>query len=310
MTVRKFKNLACLAKIEATYGIDSVPTAAANAIQLSDVTFTPVAGEEVKRDILRPYLGNQGTLFVADYTELKCKVEIAGSGAPGTAPGFGPLLRACSIAEVITATTSAAYNPISSGQEAVSIYFVRDGVKHVMLGARGTATLSLAPKEIPQFEFTLRGLCGPITDAAMPAAVYTGYQTPLVVSVANTPTWTLHDYATIAESLSIDLANTVEPRILVNKESIEVTDRQATGTMVVQATSLAEKDWFSIYRAHTRGTLSIVHGKTAGNIVEISAPQVQIGRPTEGQTQGILNYSLPLLLCTGGGNDELTLTFR
>ncbi|HQS08719.1 MAG: hypothetical protein B7Y12_02180 [Rhizobiales bacterium 24-66-13] len=310
MAKRFWRKLAATAKIETTYGTDAVPTGAANAIQLNDVSLTPLAGEEKTRDLLTAYYGHQGVLLVGDYVELQGFVELAGSGTAGTAPAYGPLLRACGLAETTVATTSVTYAPASAGQEALTLYLNLDGVNHVMLGARGTFTLALAPKEIPRLVFTFRGLLGPITALALPTAVLTAFKKPVPVSKANTALWTLHGFAAIAESFSFDLGAQVEARHLVGDESIQITGRQATGTMVVEADTLAAKDWISIARAHTTGALAIRHGLTAGNIIEINAPAVQIGRPTYGNTQGITNYSLPLMFTPVTGDDEFAIVAK
>jgi hypothetical protein len=42
-------------------------------------------------------------------------VDLVGSGTAGTAPAWGPLIQACAFAEVIVASTSVTYNPVSSG---------------------------------------------------------------------------------------------------------------------------------------------------------------------------------------------------
>lgn len=104
--------------------------------------------------------------------------------------------------------------------------------------------------------------------------------------------------------------NTVTPRFLIGSESVIISDRRTTGTAVVEAASLATADWFARAIARTRGSLSLIHGKTAGNIVEISAPAIEIGKVTQGQTDGILNYSLPLSLCPVTGMDELRIIAR
>ncbi|MQT13641.1 phage tail tube protein [Segnochrobactrum spirostomi] len=307
---RRWKKMAILAKVETTVGTDAVPTGAANAIQALDVTLTPLAGDEIQRDYMVPYLGNQGALLVGNYNELQFSVELSGSGTLGTPPALAPLLKACAFAEVITAGASVAYNPISSGFQAVSIYANLDGVNHVLLGARGTCTLNLAPKQIPRLQFNFKGLLGPIADVALPSVTLTSWLPAVPVSKANTPVWTLHGHSAIAESLSIDVGNTVTVRSLVNYEGIEITDRSATGSMVIEAVAIGTKDWFSLARAGTTGALAITHGMVAGNIVDIAAPAVQIGRPTYGQTDAIINNTLPLMLRPASGNDELTLTFR
>ncbi|HEV7345780.1 MAG TPA: phage tail tube protein [Devosia sp.] len=308
-TARFVRNLAALAKIEADYSTDAVPTGLLNAMQFNDVTVDPMAGGEVSRDLLLPYMGHQGVILTGTHGTLRGSVELAGAGAAGDVPAFGALLRMCGMAETITADTDVQYNPISTGFEAGTIYYNLDGVRHILLGCRGTLTLSLVPSQIPRVTYDFKGLSGTISDSPLPTIDLDAFIDPVPVNKANT-TMSLHGWSAIAESLSLDLAATVEPRFLIGEESIKITDRRTTATSVVQAASLATKDWFAIAKAHTKGVLAVQHGTVAGNIVEIDAAGVQIGRVTQGATQGIANYSLPLMLTPVSGNDEFVLTFR
>lgn len=306
--MRRFRKLAILHKIETTYGISAAPIAA-NAIVGTNVTFTPMEGEEVSRDLLLPYLGNQGVVLAGLHAKLEFEVEMAGAGAAGSAPKYASLLRACGFAETLAVGVSASYSIVEDGVESSTLFFEIDGVRHIMLGSRGAMSLSVSPKGIPRYRFTLTGLLGTITDQALTAVTMAGWETPLVASSANT-TMSLHGWSAIAESLSIDLGNVVTPRFLIGSESVIISDRKATGQAVVEAKSLATIDWFEIALDRTRGALSLVHGKTAGNIVEITAPAVEIGKVTQGQTNGILNYSLPLSFCPVNGLDELLIVVR
>ncbi|WFE92305.1 phage tail tube protein [Roseibium porphyridii] len=309
MATRKYRKLALLTKIELVEGTDSVPTGAANAIQANDVSITPMAGDEETRDLMLPYLGHQGVILTGDYVQMEFSVEIAGAGAAGTVPPFGALLRACALSETINVGVDVVYEPISDGEESVSVYFNQDGVRHVALGARGNVTMDFTPKRIPRFRFTIMGLLGTISDQALPTVDLSGFQTPRPVSKSAT-TLTLHGAARVGESLSIDLGQQIEPRHLIGAERIQLTDRRATGTAVVEADTLANVDWFAIASARTQAALQLVHGTAAGNIVQIDAPNVEVGRPSQGQTQGVVNYSLPLMLVPNTGNDELTITVK
>lgn len=310
---RYISNLAVLAKIEADYGTDAAPTGSANAMQLLDVTLTPLDGSEEERNLIKPFMGNQGAILTQTHVSLQASVELCGSGTAGTAPAFGVLLRAAGFHETIVeeegVAVSVEYNPVSSGFEAVSFYYNLDGVLHKFTGARGKASLSLVPSRIPRLTFDFKGLIGTISDTALPETDETAFIDPLPVSKINTSA-TLHGWSAIAESLAIDMGSTIIPRMLIGEESIKYSGRKPTGTAVVQAASLATVNWFSIAKAHTKDALHVQHGGTAGNIVEIDAPKVQIGRLTQGQTDGIANYSLPLMLVPDSGNDELILTFR
>ena len=92
-----------LAKIESTYGTDSVPTGAANAILIKNLNVTPLASTIVGRDLIRPYFGEFDQLTANTHVECDFEVEMAGAGTAGTAPAYGPLLRACAMSETLIA---------------------------------------------------------------------------------------------------------------------------------------------------------------------------------------------------------------
>jgi len=156
----------------------------------------------------------------------------------------------------------------------------------------------------------MQGLLGPIADTPLPALTLTGFKMPLIVSKANTPTFTLHGANAIGESFTADLGNQVEGRFLIGEESIQITGRNASASVAVEAGSLAAKNWFSIAEARTAGAVEIVHGTAAGNIVEFKAAKAQPGRPSYGATQGIRNMTLPFALLPDTGDDELIITFK
>ncbi|WP_273794701.1 phage tail tube protein [Brucella intermedia] len=309
MGVRKHNKLAMLHKLETTYGEDAAPVAA-NALLAANVTITPIEGQEVSRDLLLPYMGNQGIVLAGIYARVEFDLEVAGSGKAGEPPKIGSILRVSGMSETITPDQDVAYEIVEDAVESGSLYFISDKVQHVLLGGQANIAPSFAPSSIPRFRVTYLGLLGTITDvAAMPSVTNAGWTTPETVSKANT-TMSLHGWPSVAESLSVDLGNTLTPRFLIGDEKIMISDRKTTGTAVVEARSLAEVDWFSRALKRTRGELKLTHGKTAGNIVEISAPAVEVGKPSQGQTDGIVNYSLPLSLCPIEGMDELKIVFK
>lgn len=306
---RYVKKLALLAKIETTYGTDATPSGAANAIQVLDVRFTPLEGQEESRDIVTPYMGHPGVILTGIHQMIEFGVEIAGAGVAGAVPGYGALLRACGLAETITALTDVVYEPVSDGFEAVTLYYLLDGVRHIMLGCRGNVTMDFTAKKIPRFRFRMTGLLGTVSDQALPATTFTGFATPVPVSKANT-TFSLHSYAGATESVSFDFGNKVEPRLVINHESIQIADRRATGSAVMEATTLATKNWQSIALGHTDGALALAHGLAAGNIVEVDCATAQVGRYSESVSQGILHNTLPLMLKAGAGDDDIIITVK
>lgn len=306
-----------LVKKETTYGTDATPTNALNAVMTGDISITPLAGDSVQRNVIRPYFGNSQNIMVTKYVTIDFEVELVGSGTAGTAPQFSALMQACGFAETIVASTSVTYLPITltsvtqTGTSA-SIYFQRDGIKHILLGARGTFNIDMTVKQLPKIKFTMTGLLGTITDSALNTAglVYTA-PAPVAVSSTNTTPVTIHGHTPILESFTLDMANDVKFRALVGSESVVFTDRKPKGNIKIEQPTLATKDFFSIAQNSTLGTMSITHGLTAGNIVKIESATNGLGidAPKYADNDGVVMLDMGLtFIPTSAGNDEVKIT--
>lgn len=303
-----FRKRIVTAKIEATYGTDSSPTGA-EAILVRNLDVTPANTEFVSREIVRPFLGNFDDIPVATSVIATFQVELAGSGAAGTAPSWGQLMRACGFAETITPTTSVEYDPVSEDFESVTMTINVDGIQHLLLGVRGNVALNMVSKDIPTLDFTMTGLYGGVVDAAPVVPVYTGFQKPLGVNNVNTTGFTIHGYAGCMQSLSLDMGNNIAFRTLVGCETVELTDRLLTGNVVIEAPLTAEKDFFAINQSGATGAIAITHGTVAGNIVTVSVPQAQLKTPTYQEQDQIVMLAMEIMgLPTNAGNDEFKLT--
>jgi len=300
-----------LVKIEVTEGTDPVPTGAANAILISEPTIQPLAGGTVQRNTVKNTLGADAAIHVNTHVVVGFMCDIAGAGAVAVAPAYGPLLRMCGTAETITPTTGPVeYDPVSTDGETGTIYFNVDGIRHALLGARGNVSLTFPPNDIPRFEFTFTGLFVAPTDTAAPALTLGAFKDPLPVSKVNTPTFTLHGYAGVLESLSLNLGNQVEHRDRVGSARVLRTDRQGGGNVALELPTIAAKDFISIAKANTLGALQLIHGVGAGNIIQIDAPAVQLTEPSYDDSQGITTLSAGLILTPNAGDDELKITVK
>lgn len=208
---------ALLAKIETTYGTDSAPTGAANAILASNVKISPMEGNDVKREFERPALGGRPSIAAGLFSKITFQVEVKGAGTAGTAPAIAVLLRACAMAETIVVATSVTYNPVSANHESATIYFNSDGVNYVLRGARGTFKYMLNAQGIPMLEFELTGLFSQPAAVAMPVPNYGTQltQMPQVATTANTPTFTLGGVSLPLRTFTFSAGNEVRPRLLV-----------------------------------------------------------------------------------------------
>lgn len=300
-----------LAKLETTYNTDSAPTGATNAVLIRNLNVQPMATQQVGREIIRPFLGNFEQLNASTHVEMDFEVEAAASGAAGTVPGYGVLLRACGLSETVTASTKVDYKPISTGFESVSIYFNVDGVLHKITGARGDVEFALNARQIPVFKFKMVGIYNAPTDTALPVVSYSAFQTPLIANTVNTTPFTLFGVSPVLESLTFQLGNQVDYRTLIGSQYVQITDRKVAGSMTFEAASIATKDWFTASQTGTTGALSLTHGTAAGQKIILSSSQVDLLNPTYNDNGGVQMIQVGYVMTpTSAGGDDFTLSFQ
>lgn len=298
-----------LAKVETTYGTDSVPTGAANAILAMEVTFSPQEGEVVKRALERPFFGATPFIAQAFRSVLTFSCELVGSGTLGAVPGWGVLLRGCGVAQVITAATRVEYTPITTSPESLTLYFDVDGTRHVMLGARGTAVIKLGINANPMITFTFTSLFTLPAEAAKPTVSYATFQPPQAVSAANTTVYTIGGTSFIGRDYELDLGVKVEPRMLIGSEAIVITDREESLKMTVEAEAMGVYNPAAIAAAATLQAITIVHGTVNGRKVRIDANNAQqLPLPALQNQQNVLEWQLPFVPLPSAGNDQWKIT--
>ena len=299
-----------LVKTESTYGTDASP-AGTDALLVRNLDITPLSGDVVSRDLIRPYMGNFDQLIGMTSVAINFEVELAGSGTAGTAPKYDAILKACGLAATIVSSTSVTYAPVSASFSSATIYFNVDGVLHKLTGCRGSMNMSCAVGAIPTLAFNLTGVYNSPTDTAAPAVTYSAQATPLIFREGNTSAFSFFSYSGILQSVDFNLANDLVYRELVGgtKETL-ITDRKPAGTVMIEAPTIATKDFFTTALASSTGNLTFLHGTTAGNRVTFLASQVDVLNPTYQDQDSIMMLSVPYVaLPTTAGNNEFSLAF-
>lgn len=317
---RLIRKTAILAKIETTYGTDAVPTGAANALVVSNLSINPLNAQNVDRAIIRAYLGASEQLVGTNYVEMGFDVELVGSGSAGVAPAWGPLLRAIGFAEVLTAAVRVDYTPVSDVFESSTIYWYDDGVLHKGLGARGTASLKLTVGEKPVISFKFIAINGGVIEATNPSTTLTAWRIPQMVIDANSGDLTLGaTHAAVvapalvggtpypSQGLTIDLgvASPFEP--LLGGESVPITDRQVTGMVKLKLTAAQEVALYADVLATTKRSFGLVHGTVANDKVLVFMPAVQMTEPTKEELNGSRLNGYKLRAIPVSGNDEIRI---
>ena len=315
---RLIRKTAILAKTETTYGTDSVPTGAANAILVSNASFN-LAYNNVERNFIRPFFGGSGQLAGTRFVECSFEVELANSGTAGTAPAWAPLLRACGMAEAVLASPARVeYTPVSASFSSVTIYYHIDGVRRVALGCMGNVEIMLNEGAAPMLRFTFAGLDGGRTAVADPTVTLTAFRAPQVVTDVNSGDINLgatysagvlsSGTAYPSRGLSINLQNTVSRKAILGGQAVQISDRNVQAQCQLDLTAAQEVSFLTDINANTNTSLGFSHSTGAGVGILLHAPQVQRIDPTDAEYEGDVHMAQNLRLTpTTAGNDELRL---
>ncbi len=303
-----FRKKVLLAKIEGAYGTDPTLTGAANGILAQNVSIKPMEGQDVPRNLIQDYLSGQATIPTGLFVVIEFDTEYAGSGVVGTPPAWGIFLRAAGCAEVIAAGTSVTYTPVSETMESLYLKFWLDTTLHAIKGARIDATPGINAQGIPSIHWAVTGLFVDPADAVRATPTLTSFVKPLIADNTNTPAFTVNGVSLVMRSFSFKFGNKIEPRFLIGRENVLITDRAESIDVVCEATPLGTFNPYTLAKAQTRVPVTIVHGNVAGNIITLSAPASQVKRPTGYQNnQGIAEWPLGLMPLPTNGNDQFSM---
>lgn len=317
MANRQIRKTAILLKLEATYGVDPLPTGAANALLVSNLSVNPLNAQNVDRDLVREYLGSSEQLVGTAYVEMGFDLELQGSGALGVAPAWGPALRACGFAETVAADAYVEYTPATDDLESATIYWYDDGVLHKGIGGRGSFEIAAGVGERPVLKFRFILLDGGIAEAANPSTTLTAWKQPKVINEANTGDLTFGGtYAAGAitggtswpsRGLSLNVSNSVNFTPLLGGETVDLSQREITGSMQLDLTAAQEVAFMADVKANTLDTLSLLHGVTDGYKVLLFAPSFQMINPSKQEINGKRLIGYDIRCVPVAGNDELRI---
>lgn len=299
-----------LAKIEATQGVDALPVPATDAVRVENPQFAWSDPRIFEPNSAKPSFGAEQSLYGGALGQLTFDVILKGSGAAGTAPEIGPLLRACGLDETLVVSTSATYAPVSTGQESASIHFHKDGKLYKLLGALGDAEFVAEVGQPCKVSFTFTGhVVGP-TDIALPAQTLNATVPPVFLGAA----FTSDAFAAKISSLSFGLGNEIAKPADVSAADgfgdLRFTDRAVAGSFDPEETLIANYDWEAKWQANTLVNLTTgVVGSVAGNRWQATMAKAQYREIGEGDRDKISIFELGFTAVENAGDDELSLVF-
>ncbi len=187
-----------IVETEGPYGTDAAPDGA-DAILVTDLNPSPMQGDEVERNLVRPYLGAAERYMTNVRSGNEFGVELAGRGSIGAIVRPGRLIQACGFAATSTnpavtgTATAGALNAITlaAGASAVNGFYVGmilritggvgAGTVALITGYVGTTRVatfqplggSVTPTATSVYSIDVQTMFTPVSDSYSSATIYT-----------------------------------------------------------------------------------------------------------------------------------------
>lgn len=237
-------------------------------------------------------------------TKVATVVPLGASFTPGASSGYS-----------LAAWT--AFKPISRidgvADTSCTICYNIDGVQHKLLGCRGNVTLNANLGEIPSLQFTMTGVYVTPTDTAQSTytLAYANQAVPVVFRDDNVKGFRFFGQSGCLQMVSFDFGNQIVYRERIGcTKRVDLIDAQASGQVMIEATTMAAFNPFtSSLQEGTYGSLSFVHGQTAGNRCALVVPQCDLNQPSYSTDNGVEMINLPFTAPPAVANDDFYLVF-
>lgn len=304
-------------KKETTYGTDAVPTATLNALLTRNFQGTPLEVDTIERNLDVPSRGASPVGTSNARQTFSYEVELAGSGAAGTAAPWMELLEGCGMAAAtLTASVKAEqkFAAIGANLSALTHYWYTGNQRRRALGCRGAITsINFTAGAYPFLGLSWTGLIPtttPFDATAMGAAPdYTRWKDPQEVNTVNTD-FLLDGFAAPLRSFVLQDNANIALRRLVGSDYVQRGNHRMTGKIVIEEPAQATKDYLARLQSGAKITTQLVHGLTAGNIVQVDASYLQVTAINETNEDDIAMFEIDVLMTVNAGQDDVLLTSK
>lgn len=302
-------------KKEATYATDAAPTGAANAALTRNFSAKPVVVDRIARNLDRPVRGSSKDAPSNERQTYSYELELAGSGAAGTAPAWMEHLEACGMAApVLTANASAVqrFAAIGAALSSGTAYHWDGTQKRVGIGGRGTFGWDFTAGQYPFIKLDMTALlpaAGAITDANVGAVAFDQWKDPVEVNTTNTD-FLLGGYALNLRSFTGEANAEITPRNLVGTNYIGRGNHGLTCRVLGECPTIGAKDYFNTLRKGDEIPVQLDHGIVAGNTVQWKSDHLQITDIDLSDENGVLMISITGRMNVGTTPDDLIITAK
>lgn len=308
-------------KIESPYGTDSTPLAATDAIEIYGEPNFELTADEKEKNIGAVSFGQMAPLVIGKaYKVSGLKIPFKGSGAAGTAPRIGCILRALGFTQTINTGVSVVYESHNDfDTESLTCYLWKGGTKHILKGCVGNGKLNLkSGEEIfiePEFTAVYGGT---IADATFPTPTFE--TTPNIVWQNANFVATVQPSTTVAliiDKFDIDLGNEVnarpDPNGAYGINRYYGSDRKTKVSLDPEKEDLTTFNPYTLFENQTLMNFETKPTGAAGNKIEISIIDVSLGNPKIASRNNVNTWDLNGQVRLKSADDDdvkITITFK
>ncbi len=294
-----------LFKIESTYNTDAVPVIGTDAVYVENPSWSNEGARMIDRNnVGSGALDTSRKIYGGSLQTVAFDVEIKGSGAAGTAPELGAMLRACGLSETVVASTSVTYAPVDTGLESGTIYYYQDGKRKILTGCRGNVSFNLTAGEVGKASFTFTGHVGTESDQTFPSA---SFDSTLPAAIVGLTSFALGGVSLEFTTLEFGLNNTIAtPPSAVASDGfgqVRITGRDLAGTIDPEDALVATNDHLAKWRAGTTQALDTGVIGSAGNQFRLQGTNAAYRDVGPGDRDGVRTLAI------GFGVDDFSLAF-
>ncbi|MBQ4864381.1 hypothetical protein J8L98_22065 [Pseudoalteromonas sp. MMG013] len=276
-----------------------------HAIYASDIEFN-IESETDTDEVETAHSGASLQVYYGQHVSLNFKTPLAMCGTAGSSPAIAPLLLACGMVQVSTASSVT----FTKGAATKAKCMLRFGSNtHEISEMLGNVSMSLE-KGIPKLNWQFKGLFSPpIHSITAPTVDWARWKRPEVLGVACNSAFKLNNTARTLHKLTIDVGNNVIFDRAINHEEIMLTGHESKAQMTLSADTIANFNPFDATGDIQNFEFS--HGTSAGNKFTVLG-RFQMPVPKYASLESELaGYELDgSLVPSGAGYDELTLVFE
>lgn len=311
-----------LANTQSAFDTPATLTAAADAILIAGDPTWGITHKSITRNVQQGYQRGPESVVYARDGAPSFSVECQGSGTAGTAPKFGRLLKACGMAEAVTASTLVEYTMVAgSATSYLTMKAQDDGLFKDLKNAVGSVKGGFVVEQIPTLDFSFMGeVTGVSAGSNLTGADFAAFKLPDGVGAVNSNSLVIGGaYAAGAitggtvipyRSFTWDLGYDVSSYELASLKDTSILGRNPTFEITIAATASQSAGYYADILANTYQSLGAIHGKTAGKICGVFGVAAKFGDVEETSDGKRLLVKIKGEFTPTTANNEFRLFFK